>query len=269
MLYKKISIALFKKDYSLYLLLFTPLIYVGSIHLRDVYNFLLYAIAFYSFISRNRYSIHIVVLCFLLSFFIRPETSLVFLALVLIYDRQISYKILSIMILIFVGYSYWPIIESLFRDFDQLTQIYDQTGLGYASEGGLGETLRTSDSILMQIIWYIYNFFRPVPPYIFVEYTFENLFQSIGNFFWYFSISLVLLNIKNVIKNKMLFFNITLFAIYVFGVSFFGGTQRHFLMFTPIIIMHSIHLNRSLQKKSLLIIIGFILLAILYFISKL
>ena len=267
--YRKISLNLFKKDYSLYLLLLTPVIYFGSIHIRDVYNFFFYALAFYLLISKNKYNVQIIFLCFILSFFIRPETSIVFLFIILLIDKNNFYKYLSISISILIAYLYLPYIIGLFRDFDQLSQIYDQAGLGLSSESGLGESLRNSDSIVSQVFWYLYNFYRPIPPYLVVQYSFENLFNFFGNIIWYVCISSIFLNIDKVINNRFLRFNIIFFFIYVFAVSFFGGTQRHFMMFIPIVFLHFIHLNYNFEKKTVLIFIGIFFALLLYIFLKL
>lgn len=266
--YRKISQAFFKKDYSLYLLFLTPLIYFGSIHIRDVYNFLFYAIAFYAFISNNKFRTYIAFLCLFLSFFIRPETSIIFIIMILFFAKNNIYRIIPTLFLVFIIFYYFPLLDGLFRNFDQLNEIYNQTGLGLSSATGIGEFLRTSDSTIFQILWYIYNIYKPIPPYLFVEFSFENLYNFFGNLFWYVAITFIFLKFNKVFSNKYLRFNIIAFLVYVFFISFIGGTQRHSMMFFPFIFLHFIHLNYKIQFKTVLIFIGFFITVFSYALIK-
>ena len=267
--YRKTSQVLFKKDYSVYLLLLTPLIYFGSIHIRDVYNFLFFAISFYFFVSENKYRTHIAFFCFLLSFFIRPETSIVFPIMILFFNKNNIYRFISIIFMIFLAYNYLPIVIGLFRDFEQLNEIYNQTGIGLSSESGIGQFLRTSDSIIFQFLWYLYNIYKPIPPYLILEYSFENLFNFFGNLLWYVSITFIIFNLNKIFSNKYLRFNFLFFISYIFFISFFGGTHRHSMMFVPFIFLNFIHLNKNISYKTVFIFISFMILFLSYALIKL
>lgn len=118
--YRKISMIFYKKDYALYLLFLTPFIYFGSIHLRDVYNFLFYSITFYVFVSNNKFKMPVSLICFLFSFFIRPETSFVFIIFPLFFLKNNIYRTIFSIIIVLIAINYLPKFIGLFRNLDQL-----------------------------------------------------------------------------------------------------------------------------------------------------
>ena len=94
----KISKSIHKKDFSNYVLIFTPFIYFSSVFLRDVYVYYFFIIAFYYFIEKKNK--HYILILFFLSFLIRPETSLFVLALFFLSLNKIYSKIIVIGLLI-------------------------------------------------------------------------------------------------------------------------------------------------------------------------
>lgn len=263
------------KNFNL-IFLFTPFLYFSSLFLRDVYIYLFVSFYFLLLIS-NFSKLTKIILFFVIMasiFFLRPESSIILPIFELfrrIYNRITSLKYRAVLILSIVIFSISIAnIQNFllsftafgFRDVELMKEIY----FSNESIGSLGAILLDS----YPSIYYLFNLFRPIPPYFFSTPNFENLIQIPGNIFWYLLIITCFINYKKVLKSNPYTISIvSLFLIYIGLISFIGGTSRHYYAFIPFFILQISNIPNFYTKNNNIIIFMSIvfIIALFYILS--
>tara|TARA_Y100001958_G_C21247189_1_gene578240 strand:+ start:3021 stop:4265 length:1245 start_codon:yes stop_codon:yes gene_type:complete len=259
----------FKNFYVLFL--FTPFFYFSSLYLRDVYIYFLISIYFLIIVSNYNSYLKFILKLIIVGgvFFLRPESSLIIPLYEIfryLYSKIYAFKFRALFFLvlciIFINITFIvDVIASYllfgFRDINLMKEIY------FSSEsiGTLGRLLIDKSSIA----YYIFNILRPIPPYFFSIPTFENFIQIPGNFIWYLTVILSILNFKKIIlSNPNVLSIISVFLLYVALVSFVGGTARHFYALIPFLVLNLYNISNLFNSRFnniiIMISISFILL---------
>lgn len=218
----------FGKPFNLPFLLFLiPLLYFSSILLRDIFIFYLFSVLLVLAKRQEKSSIKY---CFpiIIAFFIRPESSV----LLLIYWALHAQKHQRVLIFIMILGGLFVARESIvpyFRSGDQLKNIYFQDYvLSNTNTSGIAVQLRNMPGPIGSLAWYLYNFYKPLPPYLLTKFSIENVLLFCGNLTYYFMATYFLTALV-VGKLKLFWRDALIFCLGVFMVSFIAGTQRHFI----------------------------------------
>ena len=249
--------------------LFTPFFYFSSLFLRDVYIY--FFVSLYFLLIASNYSklfkITLFIILMTCIFFLRPESALIlplFEFFRFLYSKitSLKYRTLILLILFSLSFNITILADSLlsitsfgFRDVELMKDIY----LGDDSIGAIGRVLMDNSSFG----YYLFNLFRPIPPYYLSTPNFENFIQIFGNLFWYIIIITCFLNPKKILKsNSYLLSIVSVLLLYVALVSFIGGTSRHFYAIIPFFILHIYNIPKLFNRDNNLIILSFLVLLI-------
>jgi hypothetical protein len=224
------------------LFLFTPIIYYSIVN-REVINYLIYGVFIYYIISNYNWFINIIrlIVSFTLMYFVRPETSFS-LGIFLFFNSINSLKKVLIFGLSFLSilFVYQFFTKNHVTAIDQGQLIYFQLPQANISQSSIGSFLRYATNPIIKCLNYFYYVMSPIPPYVIRQYNFENIFLSIGQILWYCVLFSLIRNwekLAECTKNRIFIANLLVLLIYVFIVAFYGGTQRHYYTFVPIVLM--------------------------------
>ena len=283
----------FTKKNSLYLTitfsLFSFMMFLSSLILRDLFVSLFYMFFFYIFLKKSSFK-NMVILFFIvfISILLRPETGsfLLVFCILYIYDTYTSInknQLKIVLLLIFI------IICILFYIyyFERLLLLYDLTVIAYttlvneqASNNSLGLILYNLPYGLNYIVL---TFFWQLQPFPFWSVFSKELINPItgvqyalAGFFWYFTVGVMLISIFKFrilgkINRKLLFLFLGS-ILYIVIISSIAPDFRRLIAVYPILYIVSamgfIYYMKNKIKYIFYIIIFYLLLVCLYLILK-
>ena len=245
--YQRNSSSLKFKSFTTFFL-FTTLIYFSSIFIRDIYIYVAFYCLYYH-LKKEKFNFFYVVLLTLVAFLTRPESALIFMLYIFLTKNSLLNSFSVLLLFCVLYFFYESSIQNFFRSTDQLKSIYFENSTGLTQQNGISYKLQSIEGIKGDIIWFIYNLFRPIPPYLFKSFSLENIILFLGQLFNYFlviKLFIVLFTNKKEILNPLIL--IFLFSVGI--VSFYGGTQRHYVYLLPLIFYELSKYNGNINKIS-------------------
>lgn len=201
-----------------------PILYFSSIFVRDVYIY-----CFFSFVLLYlvRSEMTMIKLFFLiaLTFLIRPESAIILLVFCFTRIKKHQRILVTVAGVLAIAYLL-PVMIVMFRNFEQLQEIYfNSTDI---NESGLSYRLQAIPGVIGGAVWYVYNLFKPIPPFFVSVQNFENLLQVLPNIVIYFFTTSTIYSLFFSRQRLNVLSIVWFYLASVAVVAFVGGTQRHY-----------------------------------------
>lgn len=202
-----------------------PILYFSSIFVRDVYIYCFFSFVLL-FLVRGDMTVIKLFLLIALTFLVRPESAIILLVFCFARIQKHQRFLVTVLVVLAILYLL-PVIKDMFRNFEQLQEIYFNSMV--INESGLSHRLQAIPGVLGGLVWYVYNLFKPLPPYFVSVQNFENFLQIWPNLVIYFFTTVMIYSLLFSRQRLNVLSVVWFYLASVAVVAFVGGTQRHYV----------------------------------------